>query len=118
MNDYSVIIAIFLIILMAVSQLLLKTGAKFQEGFRWIPNSLKPYINRYTISAYCILFIVTILMIYILADIPLKLLFPFFISGNLVVITFLSYVVLHESLTKNQIMAIFLILSGILIFYF
>lgn len=116
MNGFSVNLAIFIILLIAVGQLLLKIGANTPDVQRWIPQSLKPYLNRYTIPGYSILFIVTILSIYILEDMPLKIFFPFFISGNLIVIAILSHLFLHESFTKPKIMGICLIISGILIF--
>jgi multidrug transporter EmrE-like cation transporter len=116
MNGFSFLLAIISILFTSVGQLLLKIGANLKDANNWIPQSLKPYINRYTISGYGILFAVTILSIYILEYIPLKFFFPLFISGNLIVITVLAQLFLQESFTKSDIMGICLIIAGVLIF--
>jgi multidrug transporter EmrE-like cation transporter len=116
MNSFLVILAIISILFTAVGQLLLKIGANSPNVNRRIPQSLKPYLNQYTIPGYGLLFIVTILSIYILEDMPLKVFFPLFISGNLIAIAVLSHFILHESFTNRKIMGICLIISGILIF--
>jgi small multidrug resistance pump len=116
MNSFSVILAIFSILLTAVGQLLLKIGANLTDVKVWIPQPLKPYLNRYTLTGFGILFVVTILSIYILGSMPLKFFFPFFISGNLIAIEILSLIVLHESFTYRKIIGICIIISGILIF--
>jgi multidrug transporter EmrE-like cation transporter len=116
MNNIFVILSIISILLTAIGQLLLKVGANSRHGARWIPQSLKPYLNRYTIAGYGLLFIVTILSIYILEGMPLKFFFPLFISGNLVMITIFSKIFLHESFTSYKIVGICMIISGILLF--
>jgi multidrug transporter EmrE-like cation transporter len=116
MNGFSIILAIFSILLTAIGQLLLKIGANLTDVNKWIPRSLNPYLNRFTIPGYSMLFIVTILSIYILKELPLKFFFPFFISGNLIAIVILSRLFLQEYFTKPKIIGIFLILSGIIIF--
>jgi multidrug transporter EmrE-like cation transporter len=116
MNSFSVILAIISILFTAVSQMLLKIGANSPDVNRWIPPSLIPYLNRYTIPGYGMLFMVTILSIYILQEIQLNVFFPFFISGNLIAIAVLSHFILHESFTNSKVMGICLIISGILIF--
>jgi multidrug transporter EmrE-like cation transporter len=112
MNDLLVILAIISIVFTAVSQLLLKTGANITEH-GWIPDSLKPYLNRYTLAGYSILFIVTILSIVMLEEMPLRVFFPFFISGNLIAIAVFSHIFLHESFTYRKIAGICLIIAGI-----
>jgi small multidrug resistance pump len=116
MNSFSIILAIISIVFTSAGQLLLKVGANTPDVQRWIPESFRPYFNRYTIPGYGILFIVTILSIYILKDMPLKIFFPFFISGNLIMIAVLSHLFLHESFTNRKIMGMCLIISGILVF--
>lgn len=116
MNSFSIVLVIISILFTAVGQLLLKIGANYQNVNRRIPQSLKPYLNRYTIPGYGLLFIVTILSIYILEDMPLKVFFPLFISANLIAIAVLSHLFLHESFSNRKIIGICLIISGILIF--
>lgn len=116
MNSFSLILAIISIVFTAVGQLLLKTGANSPDMHCRIPQSLKPYLNQYTIPGYGIMFIVTILSVYVLVDMPLKIFFPLFISGNLIAIAALSHFILHESFTNLKVMGICLIISGILIF--
>jgi len=116
MNNFSVVLAILSIVFTAVGQMLLKIGANTQNTPMWIPVSLKPYLNRFTLPGYGILFMVTILSIYILEDMPLKVFFPFFISGNLIMIAVISHFLLHESFNKPKLIGIGLIIAGILIF--
>jgi len=116
MSELSVILAIFAILLTAISQILLKIGAHPSGTYPWVPLSLKPYFNWHTILGYGILLIVTVLSIFILQDMPLKVFFPVFISGNLIAIEVLSKIFLHESFTSRKIIGICMILSGILIF--
>jgi multidrug transporter EmrE-like cation transporter len=113
MNDLLVILAIISIVFTAVSQLLLKTGANITNQHGWIPESLKLYLNRYTLAGYSILFIVTILSIVMLEEMPLRVFFPFFISGNLIAIAVFSHIFLHESFTYSKIAGICLIIAGI-----
>jgi multidrug transporter EmrE-like cation transporter len=118
MRDLAVILAIFSILLTSIGQILLKIGAKPAKIHPWVPKPLKPYLNKYTMLGYSILFVVTILSIYVLKDIPLNVFFPLFISGNLIAIAIFSHLFLHESFNYRKIMGIFLIISGILIFSF
>ena len=116
MNGFSIILAIISILFTAIGQLLLKIGANYPDVHRWVPQSLKPYLNKYTIPGYGMLFMVTILSVYILQGIQLNVFFPYFISGNLIAIAVISHFILHESFTNRKIMGICLIISGILIF--
>ena len=116
MNFFFILLAILAITLSATGQLLLKSGANTQRVPPLIPPLLKPYLNIYTIPGYAILFSVTILSVYILEGMPLKFFFPFFISGNLIAITLLSRVFLHEPLTRIKILGTGIIIAGILLF--
>ena len=102
----SVILACFAIVISGVSQILLKFGALSKKKSNYVPEFLWPYLNRYTFSGYCLLFAVTIISVYVLKEMPLKLFFPLFISLNTVVVVILSYVILHEPLTQRKIVAI------------
>ncbi len=116
MNSFFALLAILAVILSAVGQLFLKVGANTRRVPMWVHRALKPYLNIYTIPGYGFLFIVTILSIYILEGMPLKFFFPLFISGNLITITVLSRMVLHESLTNRKILGICIIIAGIFLF--
>jgi multidrug transporter EmrE-like cation transporter len=112
----SIILAGVAVMISGISQILLKYGALSEKKSHHFPDYLKPYLNRYTLSAYCLLLVVTVISVYVLKEMPLKLFFPFFISMNIVVVVVLSNFILHESLTYRKIIAIGIIVFGILIF--
>ncbi len=117
MNFFIVILVIISILLSAFGQILLKKGAQYPIVHGRIPQQLIPYLNQYSILGYGLLFLVTILSVYILIEMPLKVFFPLFISGNLITIVVFSYLFLRESITHREIIGIWLIISGILIFF-
>ena len=112
----SIILAGVAVMLSGISQILLKYGALSEKRSPHFPEYLKPYLNRFTLSGYCLLLVVTVISIYVLQEMPLKLFFPFFISMNMFVVVVLSYFILHEPLTHRKILAIGIIVLGILIF--
>lgn len=112
----SIILAGVAVMISGVGQILLKYGALSEKKRYYFPEYLKPYLNQYTLSGYCLLSVVTVISIYVLQEMPLKLFFPFFISMNMVVVVVLSYLILHESLTYRKVLAIVIIVFGILIF--
>ena len=112
----SIILAGVAVTLSGISQILLKYGALSEKKSHRFPEYLRPYLNRYTFSGYCLLLVVTVISVYILKEMPLKLYFPFFISMNMSVVVVLSYFILHESLTYRKITAICIIVLGILVF--
>jgi multidrug transporter EmrE-like cation transporter len=116
MNIVTLILAVCIIIFTAIGQILLKIGAIVPSTRAWIPSSLKPYLNRYTLSGYGFLFMVTILSIYVLKVMPLKVFVPLFLSVNVIAVTIFSRIFLHESLGNQKMMGICVIISGILIF--
>lgn len=111
-----IILAGIAVMLSGIGQILLKYGALSEKKHNNFPAYLNPYLNRYTLSGYCILLVVTIISVYVLKEMPLKLFFPFFISFNMIVVVVLSYFILHESLTYRKITAICIIILGILVF--
>lgn len=116
MNTVTLILAVCIITFTATGQMLLKIGATIPHTLPWIPPSLKPYLNRYTLSGYGFLFMVTILSIYALQKMPLKVFVPLFLSLNVIAVTIFSRIFLHESLSHQKIMGICVIISGILVF--
>jgi multidrug transporter EmrE-like cation transporter len=116
MNSIPLILSVIAILLTSAGQLLLKLGADPGYWLSQVPALLRPYINTYSVSGYGLLFIVTILSIYILESMPLKFFFPLFISGNLVTITIFSRILLSESFTRYKVAGICMILAGIISF--
>ena len=112
----SIILSSFAVMLSGIGQILLKYGALSEKRCYHFPAYLNPYLNRYTLSGYCFLLVVTVISVFVLKEIPLKLFFPFFISFNMIVVVVLSYLILHESLTYQKITAICIIVLGILVF--
>ena len=112
----SIILAGIAVILSGISQILLKYGAISEKKSYCFPEYLKPYLNHYTLSGYCLLLAVTVISIYVLQEMPLKFFFPFFISMNMIVVVVLSYFILHEPLAHRKIIAIGIIVFGVLVF--
>ncbi|MFA4824281.1 MAG: hypothetical protein WC593_03900 [Methanoregula sp.] len=112
----SIILAGVAVMLSGICQILLKYGAISEKKSYCFPEYLKPYLNRYTLSGYCLLLVVTIISVVVLQEMPLKLFFPLFISMNIIVVVILSYFILHEPLTCRKKIAIGIIVFGILIF--
>jgi drug/metabolite transporter (DMT)-like permease len=109
MNNYY--LAAFMgVFLTAISQLLMKQGArKARKG------ALRLYLNVYMLTAYFTLVVVTLLNLYAYREIPLKvglMLAPL----ALIFIGVLSSWLLEERLTRMQILGAFVILIGVTVF--
>ncbi|WP_048067635.1 EamA family transporter [Methanospirillum hungatei] len=96
-----------------IGQVLLKIGAMYKGNKN--DSIFTAYFNPYTIIAYGSILLVTIINVYILKIIPLKLLYAI-ASLNLVVIVLFSWLLLHEKVTLKKIGACILIFLGIIIF--
>lgn len=107
MNVY--ILVALCVLLTGMGQLCLKLGSRNKQSL------LGMYVNPYTLSGYAILFIVTILSVLALMGMDLKT-FSAFMALNYVAITLLSAAILGESLSKNRITAIVLIIFGVVVF--
>jgi uncharacterized membrane protein len=104
-----VFLAVFLT---GISQTLLKIGSRTGGASA---TFFSAYLNVYTISAYAIFLIVTVISVIALIEVPLKLLYTV-TSLNFVVVAFLSWAILKEKITENMIIAITLICLGTIIF--
>ena len=104
-----VFLAVFLT---GISQLLLKIGSR-KGGASG--QFFAAYLNVYTISAYAIFLVVTVISVVALLEVPLKLLYTI-TSLNFVVVAFLSWAILKEKITGNMVIAIVLICIGTIIF--
>ncbi len=102
--------AILGVFLTAVSQLLMKLGARQRMKSR-----LRLYLNVYMLTAYSTLVLVTLLNLYAYHEIPLKvglMLSPL----ALILVGILSSWLLKERLTRLQIFGAFVILMGVTVF--
>ncbi|OPX65134.1 MULTISPECIES: hypothetical protein [unclassified Methanoregula] len=98
------------ILLTGLAQVLLKTGATQKSSDENI------YLNRFTLSGYSILLLVTILTVYSLQGIELKTFYAAAYSLAIVIVTVLSGIFLREHLSRNKLTGILLILIGIIVF--
>jgi multidrug transporter EmrE-like cation transporter len=98
------------IVLTGLAQVLLKTGASKKSRDGHI------YLNRFTLSGYSILFVVTFLSVYALQGIALKTFYAAAYSLAIVIVTILSRFFLRERLSPDKVTGIFLILIGIIVF--
>ena len=94
----------------AFSQILLKTAAKKKYD-----NWLRSYLNPYVIIGYGLLFGTTILGVLALRFIPLVLSAAFAASGQIIV-PVLSYLILHEKISKKRMLGMAIIVVGIVVF--
>jgi multidrug transporter EmrE-like cation transporter len=93
----------------AAGQVLLKIGAGNGPGFYHL------YLNRYTISGYFMYFLVTVCSVLALGGIMLKTLYAI-MSVTYVLVALMSWGVLKEPITKNKLIAVLLILTGVMVF--
>ena len=96
------------IILTSLAQILLKIGAK--------KDNRNIYLNKATIEGYCILLVVTILSVLALQGIELKLFYSAAYSLSFILVTFLSWKILGETLSRKKVFGILIIAFGIIIF--
>lgn len=96
-----------------ISQVLLKRGA----GNGCDPNvsCVAPYLNSYTISAYALLLLTTIISVIALQLVPLKLFYAI-ASLNFVVVAGLSWGFLKEKISGRMLVGIGLIVVGVIVF--
>lgn len=104
---------ILAIILTAISQLLLKFGAN--KGIK--KNIFFSFFNIYTLSGYSILLISTILSVFALQIIPLKITIML-LPLVYILVGFFSFIFLKESLSKNKLLGSIIIIIGIILFNF
>jgi drug/metabolite transporter (DMT)-like permease len=87
----------------------LKLGSRQTRKEAW-----RLYLNGYTLTAYCLLIVVTLLALYVYRNIPLKAALMF-MPLTLVLIYGLSYWFLGERFTKKQLAGAVMILIGIVV---
>ena len=104
------LIALLAVFFTAISQALMKYGVRMPGSIAW-----RIYFNRYTLTAYAILVMVTLMNLFAFKEIQLKeavTLLPL----TLLLVLFLSRVLLHERLTRRQMCGAMVTVAGILIF--
>jgi len=99
------------VILAAIAQIILKYGALRNVK----SNRIHFFLNSYTIAGYFIMFVVTLLNLYILRYLDLKYVLIFLPSTYLFVLLF-SWIILKEKFSKKNIISYVLILGGIIVF--
>ena len=97
-------------IVAGISQILLKMAANKSYDVWW-----RSYVNPYVITGYGLLFGTTILGVLALRFMPLVLSAAFAASGQIIV-PVLSYLVLHEKISKRRMLGMAIIVVGIIIF--
>lgn len=110
---FSLFLVFLAVLLTGISQVLLKIGSAHQGKRK--NTFLAAYLNLPTVTAYILLVFVTIITVIALKEVPLKLVYAI-ASLNFVVVIGLSWLLLKESISKNKIIAIGLIVFGILVF--
>jgi multidrug transporter EmrE-like cation transporter len=100
------------VILTGVSQILLKIGSRQKNTSG---DHISPYLNAYTISAYVIFLLITMVSVVALKEIPLKLFYAIS-SLTFVVVALLSWSLLKEEVNKGMCVGILFIVLGIVVF--
>ena len=98
------------VLISAISQILLKLGAR-----KTYPSKLREYLNPYVIVGYGLFFGCTLISMYALKVVPLSM-SPVLESTGYIFVSALSFLFLKEKLTRRQLIGIVLILIGIVIY--
>lgn len=106
---YSLIMVLSALI-SAVSQIMLKKSAKKQY-----PSKLREYLNPLVIIAYGLFVGTTLISIYALKVVPLSM-SPILEASGYIFVAVLSYIFLKEKMTRKQLVGMFLILAGIVVY--
>ena len=98
-------------ILTAVGQVFLKKGAKCNV----VGSFFSAYTNFYTIAGYGIFFVATIISVFALLEIELKVFYAYNALSIILVLVFSSWI-LKEKIDRRCILASILIAAGVFIF--
>jgi drug/metabolite transporter (DMT)-like permease len=104
-------LAYIAVLFTAISQILLKIGAKSAKNKRLITL----YLNRFTVVGYVILFGVTIINLYVYKFLDLKYsltILPF----TFILVGIFSYFLFNEKFTKNKLIGSIIVIIGVIIF--
>lgn len=95
----------------SVSHIILKIGAnkkKLVKGFSY-------FINFHTVTGYFLMFLSTLLNLYVFNKLDLKLAFLFF-PLTYILVFILSILILKEKASSKKIISYLIILAGIIVF--
>lgn len=106
------VVALVAVVMTALGQVLLKLGAR--RGRPGRPLSI--YLNPFTISGYGLMFLVTLLNVYALKVLPLKI-FVILLPMIFLLVALVSVLALRERMTKRQVLGSIVILIGIAVYY-
>lgn len=109
MNISALIIALFGAFLGAVSQYLLKLSANKSYS-----KPIYNYLNIHVISAYAILFLITVANLYTLRFLPLYML-PMIEATSFIHVAIISSVLLKEKQSKKKLFGLVLIIVGVIL---
>jgi drug/metabolite transporter (DMT)-like permease len=98
------------IVLTSACQVLMKKGTQDKKKGAGI------YLNRFTLSAYAILLLVTVFSVVILRHMELKLFYAL-MSLNYVTVALFSRFLLNEPFGRNVQMMTLLVVAGVVIYY-
>lgn len=105
-------LALVAVLFTSISQVLLKIGSRQYNTFGYF---LSPYLNKYTLSAYALFLLVTVISVVVLQHIPLKLYYAI-TSLNFVAVVLLSWGLLKEEMNWGMVLGVFLIVLGVVVF--
>lgn len=111
MNRY--IITLLSISLSSAAQLLLKKGAAHASGFDW-PSIMKLISNPFILLGLSSYAVSAVLWIYVLHRMKLSVAYPLASLGYIFT-SALAVFFLGESISRNQITGLFLIMAGVVI---
>ncbi len=92
------------------SQIMLKKSA--QKNY---PSKIKEYLNPLVIIGYGLFFCCTLISLYGLKVVPLSM-SPILEASGYIFVAILSYIFFKEKLTKKQLLGMFLIIGGIVVY--
>lgn len=112
MSELAVYSGIMIIstLISSVSQVMLKKSAG-----KTYESKLREYLNPFVITAYGLFFGCTLISMYALKVVPLSMA-PILEATGYIFVSVLSYIFFKERLTKKQLIGIFLIISGIIVY--
>ncbi len=110
-NTWQVVLLLANILLTAFSQIIIKSGLSHPK------YSFFPFVNNRILLGYILLFVVTLINVYVLQYVSFKI-FTAFISLTYPLVVILSCIFLKETLEKQKIFATICIVAGIGLFSF
>lgn len=105
-----IVVFICSIFVSSVSQVLLKSSTEKKYD-----NALKEYLNFKVIFAYGLFFASTLMTILAYRGVPMSM-GPILEASGYIFVAVLSYIFLHEKISKRKLLGLCIILAGIVIF--